>query len=131
MPLIDFTQEDVLRSKIVEPAWYRCLIETVEPPAISSKGDSMNYVLKGKILFNADTGSKDFENVPCPYWGFNSKAKGNFVGFFNAFGADVKGGTRMELNDVAGKQIDVFIENDIYNGATVNRINHKYRAIRS
>ena len=131
MPLIDFSEEDILRSKIVEPAWYRCKIETVELPAISSKGDSTNYVLKGKILFNADSGDKTFAGVPCPYWGFNSKAKSNMVGLFAAFGAEPKSGSRMELNDVEGKEIDVFIENDLYNGQTVNRIHHKYRAPRS
>lgn len=127
MPLIDFSDEDILRSKIIDPGWYRVLI-TGQEQGLSKAGDSTNIVLKGKVLFNADTGGKEFENVPTPYWNFNTKAKGFMVGFFNSFGVDVKSGTRVDFADVVGKQLDVFIENDTYEGRLVNRINHKYRA---
>lgn len=130
MPLIDFSDDDILRSKVVTPGWYRVKIESAEPPAISKAGDSTNYVMKGRILYNADDGSKEFANVPTPYWNFNSKAKGFMVGYFNAFGLDVKGGTRVELNDTIGKELDVFISNKEYEGRMVNNLDHKYRAPR-
>lgn len=128
MPLIDFSDEDVLRSKLMTPAWYRVNITSVDPPQQSAKGDSTNYVMHGKVLFNADSGDKEFSGCLTPYWNFNSKAKGFMVGFFNAFGVDVKGGTRMELNDTVGKELDVFISNELYDGRMVNKIKHEYRA---
>ena len=50
------------------------------------------------------------------------------VGFLQACGADIgpKGG-RFDLGDAVGKEIDVFVENGVYEGRTVNKINHKYR----
>jgi hypothetical protein len=129
MPMVDFSDKDLLRSKIVPPAWYRVRIETTgEAP--SSKGDSTNYLLEGTILHDADTGNTDLNGVPTPYWNFNSKAKGFMVGFFQALGVDIVAGQRYELKHAEGKEIDVFIENDTWEGRVVNRINHKYRTPR-
>lgn len=127
--IIEFTREDLLRSKIVNPAWYRVRIDSVET-ALSKNGDSTNIILKGVILFDADTGSTEFADVPTPYWNFNTKAKGFMVGFFNALGVEINEGSRVDFDAVVGKEVEVFIENDLFEGKVVNRINHKYRAIR-
>jgi hypothetical protein len=52
------------------------------------------------------------------------------IGYFAAHGITPESGKRYELNDTAGKEIDVFISNELYNGNMVNRINHQYRAPR-
>src|SRR5712691_4231301 len=133
MPIIEFTAKDLLRTRILPPAWYRVLIEGVSE-RLSKNGDSTNWVLEGTIQFNADNGDKEFAGVPAPYWGFNSKVKDYFMpGFFAALGnpPDPKTGSRFELSNTVGKEIDVFIENATYEGRLVNRINHKYRAVRS
>jgi len=129
MPIIEFTAKDLLRTRILPPAWYRVLIERTAEK-LSKNGDSTNWLLEGTIQFNADNGDKEFAGVPTPYWGFNSKVKDYFMpGFFAALGnpPDAKNGSRFELNNVVGKELDVFIENDTYEGRLVNRINHKYR----
>ena len=129
MPVIDFSDRDILRSKVITPAWYRVRIDTTgEAP--SKNGDSTNWTVEGTVLYNADNGDKEFAGCPTPYWNFNSKAKGFMVGFFSSLGAEVKGGSRFELKNSEGKEIDVFIENDTYEGRLVNRMNHKYRAVR-
>lgn len=131
MAIISFSDRDLMRGKIVTPAWYRVRIEGVgETPAKeSSKGPSTNYPVEATILFNGDTGDTEFARVPVD-WNFNSKAIGFAVGFLQAFGIDVKSGMRFDLKSAEGREVDVFVENDIWQNRTVNRVNHKYRPIR-
>jgi len=131
MPIITITERDILRGKIVEPAWYRVKIDEVGERTTKS-GDSQFYPVEGTILFNADTGDETYKNVPSPAgWGFSEKAMGFVIGFLQACGAEIVPGKRYDLSQAAGKEIDVYIENGIYEGRTVNRINHKYRPIQS
>jgi hypothetical protein len=131
VPIIEFGERDLMRGKNVTPAWYRMKIESVgEAPAkASEKGPSTNYPVAGTILFNGDTGDTEFAGVPID-WNFNSKAIGFAVGFLEAFGVQVKSGQRFDLKSAEGRELDVFVENDTYQGRLVNRVNHKYRAPR-
>lgn len=136
MPIIEISEKDLLRSVVVEPAWYRVRIDEVGE-ALSSKGTSTNYTVEGTILFNGDTGATSFKDkegkeikvtgIPTPYWNFNSLAMGFAVGFLESLNVEVKPGMRVELSAARGKEIDMFIENDTYQGRLVNRTNHKYR----
>ena len=128
MPTIEFGKRDLLRGKVVDPAWYRVRIENVSE-AISKDGKSTNYPVEATILFNGDTGNTDFQMVPLD-WMFNSKAVGFAVGFLAAFGVTAEVGKRFNLDIAIGKELDVFVENDTYQGRMVNRVNHKYRAPR-
>ena len=130
MPVISFSQRDLMRGKIVIPAWYRVKIESVgEAPAKQSeKGPSTNYPVEATILFNGDNGSTEFTGVPVD-WNFNSKAIGFAVGFLQSLGVEVKAGTRFDLKAAEGMEIDTFVENDTWQNRLVNRVNHKYRAI--
>lgn len=132
MPVISFSERDLMRGKIVTPAWYRVRIETIgEAPAKQSeKGPSTNYPVEATILFNGDTGSVEFAGVPVD-WNFNSKAIGFAVGFLQSFGVDVKSGTRFDLKSAEGREVDVFVENDTWQNRLVNRVNHKYRTVRA
>jgi len=128
MPIIQFSDRDLMRGKVVEPAWYVVTINSIgEAP--SKDGGSTNYPVEGVIVRNADNGSEDFAGVPLD-WNFNSKAIGFAVGFLSAFGVDVKAGARFDLNNAAGKQIELFVENGEWQGRIVNRVNHKYRPLR-
>lgn len=131
MPVVQFGERDLLRGKVVTPAWYRCRIDSVgEAPAKQSdKGPSTNYPVEATILFNGDNGSTEFSNVPLDY-NFNSKAIGFAVGFLQAFGVDIKPNTRFDLKSAEGREIDIYVENDTWQGRMVNRVNHKYRAPR-
>jgi hypothetical protein len=128
MPFIDFSEKDLLRGKIVEPAWYLVTIDNIgEAP--SKDGGSTNWPVEGTIVKNADSGDTAFANVPID-WNFNSKAKGFAVGFLNAFGVTVNSTQRFDLSKAVGKQIEMFIENDTWNGRMKNQVNHKYRTPR-
>lgn len=125
MPIITFSDKDLLRGHVVPPAWYRVRIDSIgEAP--SKDGGSTNYPVEGTILHNADNGDPTEQNTPLD-WNFNSKAIGFAVGFLKSFGVDVKSGARFELKSAEGKVTDVFVENDTYQGRLVNRVNHKYR----
>jgi len=104
------------------------IISVGEAP--SKDGGSTNYPVEGSIVKNADNGSEEYAGVPID-WNFNSKAIGFAVGFLSAFGVDVKAGARFDLANAAGKQIEVFVENGEWQGRIVNRVNHKYRALRN
>jgi hypothetical protein len=127
---IEFSEKDILRGKLIEPAFYRATIENVEE-ALSKNGDSTNWILTGTIKFNADNGSKDFAGVPTPYWNFNSKAPGFFIGMLGALGIDPQPGVRYDPKALIGKEVDVFISNELYEGRMINRIPHRYRAPRT
>lgn len=128
MPIISFNDRDLLRGKIVEPAWYVVTINSVgEAP--SKDGGSTNYPVEGVIVKNADNGSEDFANVPLD-WNFNSKAISFAAGFLAALGVDVRSGARFELSNAVGKQMEIFVENGEWQGRILNRVNHKYRPLR-
>jgi len=131
MPVISFGERDILRGKVITPGWYVIKVESVgEAPAkASEKGPSTNYPVEGTIVKNADNGDVEFAGTPID-WNFNSKAIGFAVGFLSAFGVEVKAGTRFDLNAAAGKELEVFVENDTYQGRLVNRVNHKYRPLK-
>lgn len=128
MPIIEFSEKDLLRGKEVPPDWYRVHIDSVgEAP--SKDGGSTNYPVEGTIQFNATNGDKQFNGVPLS-WNFNSKAISFARGFIESLGTSPEASKRYELANAAGKEIDVFVDNDIYQGRVVNRVNHKYRAPR-
>jgi hypothetical protein len=131
MPVVEFSQRDLMRGRTITPGWYRVKIETVgEAPAkASEKGPSTNYPVEATIQFNGDTGDVEFAGMPLD-WNFNSKAIGFAVGFLQAFGVDVKAGSRFDLKSAEGREVDVFVTNDTYQGRLVNRVDHKYRAPR-
>ena len=127
--VVSFSARDLARGKEITPAWYRVKIESIgEAPAkASDKGPSTNYPVEGTIICNADNGDTALAGTPID-WNFNSKALGFTVGFLQAFGVEVKPDMRFDLQAAVGKELDVFIENDLYQGRKVNRVNHKYRA---
>src|SRR5690242_1800942 len=123
---VTFSKDDILKGTLIEPAWYRVFIEDVSK-SLSKAGDSTNYLVKGKILFNADTKDKKYTDYPTPYWNFNSKAMGFSKGFFESLGVEIEPEKRYTFAAARGKQIDVYIDNKLLDDRMVNSINHKYR----
>lgn len=132
--ILEFSREDILNSIVVDPAWYRVLITEVQEKD-SKDFQSKNTWLKGKILFNADTGDKKFEGAKTPFlWLFNSKAAWSAVGFCTALGMEPKEGSRARLDaeTLVGKQIDMFIGQGLdQNQRVCNVVTGQYRVARS
>lgn len=134
MPIVEFSDSDLLRGTVLTPGWYRVKVNEVgEAPAkASDKGPSTNYPVSGTVLFNGDTGDvgtakNPIANVPLE-WNFNSKAIGFASGFLKALGVEVASNTRFDLAAAEGLELDVYVENGEWQGRIVNRVNHKYRA---
>jgi hypothetical protein len=128
--LINFSDKDILRSKIVRPGWYRVRIDSVNT-GISKKGDSTNYRLDGTILRSAeagDTNPDEFAGVPTPFWNFNSKFLSPMVAFFAAFGVDVEQTKRADIDAVVSRELEIFIGNGLgEDGRMQNKITDQYR----
>lgn len=127
--MIGFTDRDLLRGKIVTPGWYRVKIDAIGEKLSKDQG-STNYPVEATIICNDDDGGTEFSNVPLD-WNFNSKAIGFAVGFLASLGIEVATGKRYDLSACAGREVVVFVENDLYEGRQINRVNHKYRPVRS
>lgn len=142
MPAITFDPQDLLRSVVLPVDWYRVRIEQVNvKPASGTNPDTTElYPVRATVICNATNGKTKEDDgtaiagVPTPpSWQFNNNpnAKGFMVGYFKAFGVKVEPGQALELKATEGRELEVFIEQDTYNGQVVNRINNKYRQVRS
>lgn len=125
---VSFSEKDLLRGKLVDPpSWYRVLIESVSQ-APSKDGGSQNYTVESVIVAE-ENGSTVAKGIPIS-WNFNSKAMGFVVPFLQAvMSEEVKPGMRIDLESAVGKELLVMVEHDVYQGRTVNRVNHKYRKL--
>jgi len=137
MPVIQYSKKDLLRDRLVSPAWYRILIDTVGEFTPSADKQSNNMAMEGTILFNADNGEKEFEGVPIGglgTWSFNTKAMGFSLGLTKAVARQldlepdsITENTQLEYKHLEGKQVDVFVDNNLYEGRLRNKVSHKYR----
>ncbi|MET0786386.1 MAG: hypothetical protein ABWY25_06760 [Paenisporosarcina sp.] len=127
MPLVEFSERDLLRGKPIEPAWYRVHIDELDAEGTLSKDQkSTNYNVEATVLFNGDNGDCTFRNYPV-MWNFNSKAMGFSRGLLESLGVEIKAKERYRLEAAVGRDVDVYIENEIYQGRILNKVNHKYR----
>ena len=127
MPHVTFSARELLRGRVVPPAWYVLQIESVGEELSKDKG-STNYPVEATVVMNADNGDTSHAGVPVE-WNFNSKAIGFARGFFEAFGVELEPDKRFELAGSVGKQIEVFVENGEWQGRMRNQVNHKYRPL--
>lgn len=127
MSFVEFSQEDILRSKLIEPGWYILALGHSSEWEDSKKGDSQNLTVDAKVVQNADNGDTTFAGVPVTIR-FNTKAKGFAVGFFSALtGTEAGTGQRYDFAAVSGRKIVAFIGNDLVEGRQVNKVEHKYK----
>lgn len=114
MPTITITPKDLLRSKILDPTWYRLKVEeALEEP--TKKGDSTNYIIDFVVTKGPAQKDKDgteFSPVGVPvrrYW--NEKAPSFAVPFFIAFGVQfsLTESKTLRFEDTKGKEVDAYI----------------------
>jgi hypothetical protein len=128
--IFQFTKKDLTAGVIYEPAWYRVRIDEVSAePSKNTESPSTNYWIQGTLLFNADTGDRKYEDHPIR-WNFNSKWMNPAKGFVMALGTpeeEITENTRFEFKASIGKELDVYIENGLWENRPNNKVNHKYR----
>lgn len=129
---VKVTERDIKQSIIVEPAWYRVIIDEVEDKQ-AKNGQSMNSWYKGRIIQNADTGDKKYEGVPTPYlWLSNEQVVP--LAMFRAIGATEAEsvGAVLDTQVFAGKVMEVFIGNQLDDkGIMRNSITGQFRPARA
>jgi hypothetical protein len=132
MAIFEFSDSDLLRNKVVSPAWYVLYIEAHRDWTPSKDGQSNNCHYETVIEKNADTGDTEFAGVPIELM-FNDKpkARGFIEGFLRALGVEVTSKQRYDGQSAVKRRIEAFIENDTYNGRLINKCNHKYRVHKS
>lgn len=116
MPLtFSISREDMLRSKVVEPGWYNCIIKGVSQEAASTDG-STNTIVDFVVI---DGPQKD---VPLRRY-FSEKAPGFAVNFFKACGAQIgEQGATFDVEKSIGRKMQVFVKNEEYGGSMRNRV---------
>jgi hypothetical protein len=128
MPIVEYSQKDILQGTVVEPAWYTCKVDNVgEEP--SKDKQSTNYPVEATIIKNGDTGDTKFAGVPIR-WNFNSKAIGMSLGFLKSFGVEPQPGQRIDLAAAQGNTLDIMIGNKEYEGRILNDVKG-YRPVRN
>lgn len=131
--IFQLSKKDLISGKVYDPGWYRVRVDSFsQAPSKNLEKPSTNFTYQGTILFNADTGDKKYEDHPLT-WMFNSRAIGFTKGFLVGLGipeSDITEDKRWTFESALGKELDIFIENDTYDGRLVNRVNHKYRTPR-
>lgn len=128
---VEFTQKDIDRAKIVKPDWYRIRITGISSK-ISKAGDSTNLFLEGMIIKSADKGDETFAGVPTPGgWMVNSKAIGQFVPILQAIEPSfvAEPGKRVDVEAIAGQELEAFIGNGNYNNQIQNQMTGQYRPV--
>src|SRR5574339_869988 len=120
--MVDFSESDLLRNKILTPGWYRVAITDVGGWAPSKDGNSQNLPVSGVVKFNADDNSTEFAGVPLE-WLYNSspKVRGFIEGFLKGLGVEVQPG-RYDMAAAVGKEVDMYIKNGEYQGRLKNEV---------
>lgn len=113
MPIIRITAADLAKTLNLEPGWYSAKIIKAHPPAKSSKGDSVNFVLD----FLIDHPSK--KEIPVT---FNTKLIGRVGDVYKAVMGKPMPEGEFDLDALVGKQLDVKISPNEYNGNLIDNI---------
>ena len=119
---LTLTRETILRGKIVDPGWYRCVVKDVNED-LTKSGDSTNYLVDLTII-----SPKKFEGVPLRRL-YNEKAMGFAIDYFKAFGVKNLDGsvervniTPEMFNATVGREVDVMVVTGSYNNAPKNEV---------
>ena len=116
------TREDLLRSKTLDPGWYKATIKKIwqEP---SNAGDSTNTWAEFSVVEGpAQKDNSNPQGTPLRRC-FSEKAPGMIVPFLVAMGAKVteNGGT-FDVEKGVGRDILVYNENKMYEGRMLNNV---------
>lgn len=117
MPGLSFviTREDMLRSKVIEPGWYKVVIKNVTQEPAKTDGSTNTWV----DMVITDGPSKD---VPLRK-NFSEKAPGFAVPFLAALGTSVgEQGMTVDMSLAKGKSLLVYVLNKSYNNQMQNSV---------
>lgn len=106
---VKITKSDVLRSKILEAAWYPATVKALSEE-VASSGESTNYITD----FVVDS-PPALAGTPIRHW-FNDGDAGRstWPAFFNAFGAQInenmKEDVEVDFQLTIGKSLEIYVQ---------------------
>lgn len=116
MPKFRITQEDINRTKLVEPgSWYNVkILKVYDEP--TKKGDSINTNIDMQIVDGNFKGAMLFRT-------FNEKAPGFVIPFVKALtGREPAPDEEYDLTAAEGRSMKVFVRHREYNGVLYNDV---------
>lgn len=116
MARVTFSNEDILRSKLVAPGWYPMLVKSFEQQQAGTDGSDL-YVFTLEI----QSPGNPFNGVPLRNQ-ISEKALGMGIEFLEGCGYEVKPGVALELDKVVGKKVEGFVQRGEYKGKPNNQV---------
>lgn len=115
MAKFKITQDDLNRSKVVEPGWYPVEVKDYTESVAKTDG-STNATIEMGILEGPFKGA-------VLYRLFNEKAPGFIIPFLRALGVDVpEDGGEFDLSATVGRRLRVYVKNEEWQGQIKNRV---------
>ena len=116
MPLsFVITREDVLRTKTIEPGWYKVIVKNVTQEPAKTDGSTNTWI----DMTIAEGPNKD---VPLRR-NFNEKAPGFALPFIVALGGTISDqGATFDMERAKGKSLMVYVSNGMYNNKLQNNV---------
>ena len=114
--MFQVSREDMLRSKTVEPGWYKARITKVSQEAAGTDGSTNTWV---DFIITQDG---PFKDVPVRR-NFNEKAPGFIVPFVTALGTKVgENGGNFDIELSKGKEMLIYIKNGMWTNRPQNNV---------
>jgi hypothetical protein len=118
---LTITKEDLLKSKILEPGWYKVKITNATSKPASTDG-SIVYTLE--MVVTSGPKQKDGA-MPAGlklFRTYSEKAPGFAVKLFQALGAkiDPEKGAEVDFASTVGRELGAYVKNDLYKGVMKN-----------
>lgn len=117
MPRINISSKDILRGKLVPPARYQLLVDSLEVRAASTDGS--DYFAFTLVIEN----HKEFNGVPINFGASEKLILTPMIELLSACGWKGKEGVT-ELNDCVGKRVEGFVQRGTHykTGAPENQL---------
>ena len=113
MSRVTFSQEDILRSKLLPPAWYPVLVKSYAKEQAGTDGSDLH-------VFSLVVETGPFAGVPVRNQ-ISEKALGMGIEFVEACGVPVQAGVAIEFDKLVGKKLDMYSQRGEYKGKPNNQ----------
>lgn len=114
MARVTFTIDDILKSKLVTPGWYKIKVKSHEQQQAGTDGSDL-YVYELEI----NQPGTPFHGVLIRHQ-LSEKAIGMGIEFFESCGYEIKAGIALETDKVVGKECECYIQRGEYKGRGKN-----------
>jgi len=109
-----FSQQDILRSKLLPPGWYPLLVKSMAEEQAGTDGSDL-------FVYDCRVETGPFKDVPLRFQ-ISEKAPGFGIDFFEACGNVIQPGVQQDMGIPVGKHIDGYVQRGEYKGRPNNNL---------